>query len=79
MIHDMFSRSLSKYKPKYISYVGDADAKVHKYLIDNIPFSDVNVKKIEDINHVSKRILARMMKIKQENKNKVLSDSKNSV
>jgi hypothetical protein len=29
MIHEMFCRSLSKQKMKYISYIGDGDAKVY--------------------------------------------------
>ncbi len=76
MIHQIFSRSLSKYTIRYTSYIGDGDAKVHRYLINNPPYSNVAIKKIEDINHFSKRMFTRIMKIKQENKNKILADGK---
>jgi hypothetical protein len=76
MIHEMFCRSLSKYKIKYTSCIGDGDAKVHKYLTDNPPYSDLTIKKLEDTNHFAKRILRRIKKIKQDNKDKILSDGK---
>ncbi|CAF1481850.1 unnamed protein product, partial [Rotaria sordida] len=41
MIHEMFCRSLPKYNIKYTSYIGDGDAKVYKYLVDNPPYSDI--------------------------------------
>jgi hypothetical protein len=76
MIHEMFCRSLAKYNTRYVSYVGDGDAKVHKYLVDNPPYPDIDIKKLEDTNHFAKRMLNRIMKIKRENKNKILSDGK---
>ncbi|CAF4838022.1 unnamed protein product, partial [Rotaria sp. Silwood2] len=76
MIHEMFCRSLAKYNRRYVSYVGDGDAKVHKYLVDNPPYPDIDIKKLEDTNHFAKRMLNRIMKIKRENKNKILSDGK---
>ena len=76
MIHEMFARSLSKYDFKYTSYVGDGDAKVHKHLLANPPYPGTTIKKIEDVNHFAKRMLARITKIRQENKNKLLEDGK---
>ena len=76
MIHEMFSRSISKYEIKYSSYIGDGDAKVHKYLVDNPPYSNVTIKKLEDVNHFSKRMFNRILKVKKANKNKILSDGK---
>lgn len=76
MIREMFSRSLSKYGVKYTSYIGDGDAKVHKYLTENPPYRDVAVKKVEDVNHFAKRMLSRIMKIRRENKSTILSDGK---
>ncbi|CAF4295532.1 unnamed protein product [Didymodactylos carnosus] len=77
MIHEMFCRSLSKYKINYVSYIGDGDAKVRKYLTDNPPYSGVIIKKLEDTNHFAKRMLSRIKEVKQENKNRILSDGKN--
>lgn len=52
----MFRRSLSEYQTKYISYIGDGDAKVDKYLIDNPTYSGVTIKKLRDTNHLMKAI-----------------------
>ncbi len=76
MVHEMFCRSLAKYNTTYVSYIGDGDAKVHKYLIDNPPYLDIDIKKLEDTNHFAKRMLNRIMKIKRENKNTILCDGK---
>jgi hypothetical protein len=59
MIREMFCRLLSKYKIKYTSYIGDEDAKIHKYLTNNPPYSDITIKKLEDTNHFAKRLLAQ--------------------
>ncbi|CAM4908808.1 unnamed protein product [Rotaria socialis] len=76
MIYEMFCRSLPKYDIKYISYIGDGDAKIHKYLTTNPPYPGVTIRKLEDTNHFAKRMLSRIKKIKQENKNTILSDGK---
>ncbi|CAF4913254.1 unnamed protein product [Rotaria socialis] len=56
MIYEMFCGSLPKYDIKYISYIGDGDAKVHKYLTTNPPYPGVTIRKLEDTNHFAKRI-----------------------
>lgn len=78
LIHQMFSRSILKYGIKYTSFVGDGDAKVHKYLLQkqNPPYSDVTITKREDVNHFAKRLLTRINKIKHDNKTTTLSDGK---
>ena len=72
----MIHRSLSKYNLKYTSYIGDGDAKLHKYLLENPPYTDVPIKKIEDVNHFAKRMLTRLNRVKQENKKRILVDDK---
>ena len=76
MIYEMFCRSVPKYGIKYVSYIGDGDAKVHRYLTTNPPYPSVSIRKLEDTNHFAKRMLTRIKKIKKENKNKILSDGK---
>ena len=76
MIHEMFCRSVPNYDVRYVSYIGDGDAKVHSFLTSNPPYPGVVIKKLEDSNHFAKRMLNRIKKIKQENKGKVLSDGK---
>ncbi|CAF3859946.1 unnamed protein product [Rotaria sp. Silwood1] len=74
LIHIMFKRSITKYNVKYCKYIGDGDAKVFKYLLDDPPYHNLTVEKIEDINHYAKRLLNRCKKLKTENKNKILED-----
>ena len=77
MIHQMFSRSLSKYQIRYGSYIGDGDAMVHKYLVEHPPYDKLLISKLEDTNHFAKRMFSRIKKVQQENKHKILSDGKN--
>lgn len=76
LIHQMFSRSLASYNVRYIAFIGDGDAKVHRHLLDNPPYVNLQVKKIEDVNHFAKRMLSRINKVKLDYKGKVLSDGK---
>lgn len=57
MVYEMFCRSLSKYNVRYVSYIGDGNAKVHNYLASNPPYHGVTIKKLEDSNHFAKRML----------------------
>lgn len=64
MIYEMFCRSVSKYNVRYISYIGDGDAKVHSFLTSNPTYPGVTIKKLEDTNHFAKRMLSRIKRIK---------------
>ncbi|CAF4130305.1 unnamed protein product [Rotaria sordida] len=74
LIKDMFKRSISKYNVQYHYYIGDGNTKVHKALLDDPTYENVEVQKIEDVNHYSKRLSNRIKKIKTQNKNKILQD-----
>ena len=43
-------------------YIGDGDSKVFLRLINNPPYKDISIEKIEDINHFSKKMLHRLEK-----------------
>ena len=62
MIYEKFCRSLPTYNVRYISYIGDGDAKVHSYLTSHPLYPGVVVKKLEDSNHLAKQMLIRMKK-----------------
>ena len=77
MIYDMFCRLLPKYNVRYVSYIGNGNAKVHSYLTSHPPYPGVAAKKkLEDSNHFAKQMLNRIKRIKQENKGQLLSDDK---
>ena len=57
MIYEMFCRSLPKSNVRYVSYIGDGNAKVLSYLTSHPPYPGVIVKKREGSNHFAKRML----------------------
>ena len=74
LIHQMFKRSITKYNVQYHNYIGDGDAKVYKSLLEDPPYKNVIVQKIEDVNHYAKRLANRCKKLKDQNKDKILRD-----
>ena len=75
LINQMFKRSIENYNIQYHYYIGDGDAKVFKSLLDDLPYKNITVQQIEDVNHYAKRISNRRKRIKDDNKNKILKDS----
>ena len=73
-VYEILCRSLTTHELKNILYVGDSDAEVHKYLIDHFLYSDVTIKKVEDVNPSAKRLLTRIPKIEQRIRSKIVSD-----
>lgn len=62
----IFQRSEAKRNAKYISYIGDGDAKTFQAITETNPYgSDTPVKKIECVGHVQKRMGTRLRKLKQ--------------
>ena len=76
MIYQMFCRSLSKCRVRYVLYIRDGKAKVHKYLTSRPPYIDLTIKKLEDTNHLPKRMLSPIKEMGQANKHKILPDGK---
>ena len=48
----------------------------YSYLTSHPPYPDVVIRKLEDSNHFAKRMLNGIKKLKQENKDQLLSDGK---
>lgn len=73
-VKEIFKRSLEKYNVRYINYLGDGDTKSYLSVIEEKPYGDVKIKKLECLGHVQKRMGARLRKVKLEMKGKKLSD-----
>ncbi|CAF5046096.1 unnamed protein product, partial [Rotaria sp. Silwood1] len=73
---NMFQRSVSKYEIYYAKYVGDGDSKTFATLSDKPPYPGKVIKKIEDLNHFSKRMKRQLETKKREYGRKQLSDGK---
>ncbi|CAF5008141.1 unnamed protein product [Rotaria sp. Silwood1] len=72
----MFKRSVSKYGVYYTKYVGDGDSKTFPVLSKIVHYPGKEIKKIEDLNHFSKRMKRGLETIKREHGRKKLSDGK---
>jgi hypothetical protein len=57
-------------------YVGDGDSKIGPRLIQDPPYSDLKVCKLEDLNHFSKKMANRLEKIKQQLKGQMIDGRK---
>lgn len=71
----IFKRSENDRGVKYINYIGDGDARTYKAVCDSSPYGAVEIRKIECVAHVQKRMGSRLRKLKQEKKEK-LQDGK---
>ncbi|CAF4611643.1 unnamed protein product [Rotaria sp. Silwood2] len=75
-IQDIFKRSFPKYQVQYTRYIGDGDSSVMWNLTQHPPYPGIEIEKIEDINHWSKKMLYRLEKLAQELKDTMLDPEK---
>jgi hypothetical protein len=62
--------------PQFLSYVADGDAKVFPRLMEDPPYPDVTIQKLEDLNHFAKKMYHRLDKIKKELKGTMIDGRK---
>ncbi|KAL7307786.1 hypothetical protein TKK_0000111 [Trichogramma kaykai] len=63
---EMFMRSIEKFDVRYGYYIGDGDSKTFKMLLDTSPYGDsFEVKKLECVLHVKKRLYKRSAEAKK--------------
>lgn len=73
---DVFRKS-SDHDVRYVRYLGDGDSNGFKKVIDDKPYGDeVNVVKLECVNHVKKRMGARLRDLKKHLGKTKLDDGK---
>lgn len=59
-IVEMFFRSIERFAVRYGYYIGDGDTKTFKWLLESEPYGeDFEVKKLECVLHVAKRVFKR--------------------
>jgi hypothetical protein len=76
-IVDIFRRSVAKRRARYVEYLGDGDSKSINAVNEDQPYGpDLQVVKLECINHESKRMYARLESVKTNYKGKKLADGK---
>ncbi|CAF1349679.1 unnamed protein product [Adineta steineri] len=65
-MHRLFSRSERMYNVQYTNYIGDGDSKVFSKLTSDPPYEDASIRKIEDVNHFSKKMFNRLQKLAED-------------
>lgn len=72
---EMFQRSQNQYNVRYIDYLGDGDSKAFQAVCNAQPYGpDIEIKKLECIGHVEKRMGTRLRNLKAQHRK--LSDGK---
>ncbi|CAF1639046.1 unnamed protein product [Adineta ricciae] len=75
-LHAIFKRSVERHNVRYAKYIGDGDAKVVPRLTEDPPYSDLQIQKLEDLNHFAKKMYNRLDKRKKELKGQVIEGRK---
>ncbi|GFW11486.1 uncharacterized protein TNCV_3810051 [Trichonephila clavipes] len=70
---EIFQISVPQRNAKYIKYIGDGDTKTFPELQRTAPYF---IEKVECVDHIQKRMGARLRKLKTMNRGKKLSDGK---
>lgn len=73
-IKEIFAHSIEKYNVRYINYLGDGDSKAYNAVVACKPYGEIPINKFECVNHIQKRMGARLRKLKKELKGKKLDD-----
>ena len=71
----MFIPSVQDRKLCYINYIGDGDSESYSDVVAKDPYNGKEVKKLECVGHIQKRVGARLRKLKSNSKSN-LSDGK---
>lgn len=72
----IWGRSIVRNKMRYVKFVGDGDSSAFRAVTNLQPYGDTNVTKEECVNHVSKRLGARLRKLREESKEETASGRK---
>ena len=74
-IVECFISSEDDRKLRYVNYIGDGDSKFYSDVVAHDPYHGKEVKKLECVEHIQKRLGARLRKLKTTNKS-ALSNGK---
>eukprot|EP00112_Aurelia_sp_Birch-Aquarium-sp1_P011533 Seg2424.2 transcript_id=Seg2424.2/GoldUCD/mRNA.D3Y31 product="hypothetical protein" protein_id=Seg2424.2/GoldUCD/D3Y31 len=72
----IFEQSISKYKLRYLKYIGDGDTGSFNKVVEARPYGDILPEKLECVGHVQKRLGTRLRKLRCDLTGKKLEDGK---
>ena len=78
-IVECFGLSMEKYKLRYTEYLGDGDTKSYHDVVKSDPYNGREVKKLECIGHIQKRVGARLLKMRKNGDFKDLYDGDDEI
>lgn len=73
---NIFRRSVETRGVKYTKYLGDGDSKAFSSVIEDKPYEDCDIEKLECVGHIQKRMGSRLRRLCKAMKGKKLSDGK---
>ena len=62
----MWGRSEDLNDKRYTTFISDGNSSAYNAVSESDPYPDHEISKVECINHVSKRLVTRLMKLKKE-------------
>jgi len=62
----IFQCSVENYSVRYTEFLRDGDSKAHKLIVEQAVYGDVEVKKLECVGHVQKRLGSRLRSLKKQ-------------
>lgn len=72
----IFNRSKAQYDVQYVNYLGDGDSRAFDSVIEAKPYGDCEIKKIECVGHVKKRMGRRLREMRSIKPKPTLEDGK---
>ena len=72
----IFNRSVEKYSMRYTEFLGDGDSKAHSQLKSERVYGDKEMKKLECVGHIQKRMGSRLRSLKKSCGKEKLADGK---
>ena len=72
----IFERSVQNYSVRYTEFLGDGDSKSHKLIVEEAVYGPVEVRKLECVGHVQKRLGSRLRSLKKRTGQTRLQDGK---
>lgn len=72
----IFRRSVETRGVMYTKYLGDGDSKGFSSVVEDKPYGDSNIEKLECVGHIQKRMGSRLRSLCKQKKGQKLSDGK---
>ena len=73
---EIYNRSVDFHNLRYTGYIGDGDSSFYASVVKAAPYGDIEIKKMECVGHIQKRMGTRLRNLRKTLKGTKLSDGK---